>query len=116
MIKVCFWTMGFTEVDKGRIAALVDEGWNGRRIARRFKWNKNSVQNSTQMSTNVRVNSFQDFIEEARKEKQLLRQIDGLCVPFEDQERTEEFLVINFPRIWRRVEYLSPLELSVDVY
>ena len=36
--------MRFSEQDKGKIAALVDQGWGARRIARHYKWKKSSVQ------------------------------------------------------------------------
>ena len=36
--------MRFSDTDKGRIAALVDQGWSGRRIARRYKWGARQVQ------------------------------------------------------------------------
>ena len=37
--------MRFTEVDKGKIDALVDVGWSGRRIAIYYKWRNSSVIN-----------------------------------------------------------------------
>ena len=91
--------MRFTDAQKGRITALVDEGWSERRIAKRLNCNQTSVRKYVK-EYRGQENFLLEFSNAEGKERPRLAQIASFFALYKEHLKNAEYLVNKLLAIW----------------